>query len=70
MKKIKVKDLLYLTGGCTKVNICEAPPPNYEFHELWRGVVDCIDWGNVPYGDRYVEHVSVVNGEDWLQILI
>lgn len=70
MEKIRVKDLLYLTGGNTKVIISDGFNPDNKYYELWRGIVEDIDWDNVPYGDRYIEHVSVVNKEDWLQIVI
>ena len=70
MGKMRVKELLYYVGGSTKVIISDAFNPDNLFYEKWRGIVEDIDWDNVPYGDRYIEHVSVVNGEDWLQIVI
>lgn len=70
MKKIRVKDLLYYVGGNTKVIISDGFNSDNYYYELWRGIVEDIDWDNVPYGDRYIEHVSVVNEEDWLQIVI
>ena len=70
MSRFKVKDLLYYVGGNTKVIISDAFNPDSIFYEKWRGVVDDIDWDNVPYGDKHIEGISVVNGEDWLQIII
>ena len=68
MKEIKVKDLLYTTGGSTKVIIYNIKTNQYE--ELWKGIVDDIDFNKVPYGDSVVEHLTVVTGEDVLQIHI
>ena len=68
MEKIRVKDVLYLTGGNTKVIIGNCFNPDNKFYELWRGVVEDIDWHCIPYGENYVEAITVVNGEDWLQI--
>jgi hypothetical protein len=68
--EIKVKDLLYLVGGNTKVIIGDCSNSENKFREIWRGKVDELDWNNIPYGDRYIEHITVVEGEDWLQILV
>ena len=68
MEKIKVKQLLYYIGGYTKIIIGDCS--DNKFTELWRGEVDDLDWDNIPCGDRYVEHITVVEGEDWLQIWV
>lgn len=68
MDKIKVKHLLYHIGGNTKIIIGDCDIN--EFTELWRGKVDDLDWDNIPCEDRYVEHITVVEGEDWLQIWV
>lgn len=68
--EIKVKDLLYLVGGNTKVIIGDYSNSDFKFYEIWRGKVDELDWNNIPCGDRYIEHVTVVEGEDWLQIWV
>lgn len=70
MNKIKVKDLMYYLGGNTKVIIGDCFNPDNKVYELWRGVVEDIDWDCIPYGDTYIEAVTVINGEDWLQILV
>ena len=73
MEKIRVKDLLYLTGGNTKVIIGDCFNIDNIFVERWRGIVDDVDldnliWDGMPCSDRCIEHITVVNGEDWLQI--
>ncbi|GAA0082859.1 hypothetical protein [Clostridium sp. CTA-6] len=68
MNKIKVKDLLCITGGNTKVVIYDINDNSYK--ELWKGIVDDIDFNNVPYANNEVEHQTVVNDEDILQIHI
>ncbi|MBD5589326.1 hypothetical protein [Clostridium botulinum] len=68
MNKIKVKDLLYVTGGNTKVVIYNIKDNSYK--ELWRGIIDDIDFTNVPYSDNDIEHLTVVRDEDILQIHI
>lgn len=70
MEKIRVKDLLYLIGGNTKVIIADDFNPDNRCYELWRGKIEDIDWDDIPCGNKYIEHISVVNGEDWLQIVI
>lgn len=67
MERIKVKHLLYYyIGGYTKIIIGDCS--DYKFNELWRGKVDDLDWDNIPCGDRYVECITVAEGEDWLRI--
>lgn len=68
MIEIKVKDLLYTTGGNTKIIIFNTKGEKYT--ELWKGIVDDIDFNNVPYGENIIEHLTVLNGEDVLQIHI
>ena len=68
MEKIKVKQLLYYIGGYTKIIIGDCQ--DNKFNELWRGKVDDLDWDNIPCGDSYIECVTVVEGEDWLQIWV
>ncbi|OOM17200.1 hypothetical protein CLSAB_19200 [Clostridium saccharobutylicum] len=68
MGLIKVKDLLTLTGGCTKVIIYNEKGD--KFKELWSGIVDDIDFNNVPYGEYEVTFQTVINGEDVLQFHI
>ena len=70
MERIKVKYLLNYIGGNTKIIIGDCFNSDNEFIEIWRGKVDDLDWGNIPCGDRYVEHITVVEGEDWLQIWV
>lgn len=67
---VKVEDLLYLVGGNTKVIIGSCFNPENKFYEIWRGIVDDIDWDNIPCGNEIIEDVTVVNGEDWLQIWV
>lgn len=68
--KIRVENLLWHVGGNTKVIIGECSNPDNKFVEIWRGKVDDLDWKNVPCGNRFIEHVTVVEGEDWLQIWV
>ena len=68
--EIKVKDLLYLVGGNTKVIIGDCSNQDGKFIEIWRGKVDNLDWKNVPYGDKFIEHITVIENEDWLQIWV
>ncbi|KEI96395.1 hypothetical protein [Clostridium botulinum] len=68
MNKIKIKDLLYVTGGNTKVVIYNIK--NNKYKELLQGIVDDIDFTNIPYANNDIEHLTVVNNEDILQIHI
>ena len=67
---LKVKDFLYFVGGNTKIIIVSGSNPENEFRELWRGKVDDINCSNVPYGYYSIEHITVIESEDWLQILV
>ena len=66
--EIKVKNLLQHVGGNTKIIIGDCFNAENIFREIWRGKVDELDWDNIPCGDKFIEHITVVNGEDWLQI--
>ena len=68
MDKVKLKDLLYLIGGNTKIIIFNIA--NNSYKELFKGIVDDIDFKNIEFGEKEVEHLTVVNGEDYLQIHI
>lgn len=68
--RIKVKDLLQYIGGNTKILIGDCFNKNNKFIEKWRGKVDYLDWDNIPCGDRYIEHITVAEGEDILQIWV
>ena len=57
-----IKDILTVTGGRTKVVIFSVDMA------LWYGNVDNIDFEHVPYGNYEVEHMTVINGEDVLQL--
>lgn len=62
-----IKDILTVTGGRTKVVILSVDEKE-EYMALWYGNVDNIDFEHVPYGDYEVEHMTVINGEDVLQL--
>ena len=68
--KIQVKDLLQYIGGNTKVIIGDCFNLDNKFYEIWRGKIDELDWNNIPYGDRFIEHITVIESEDWLQIWV
>ena len=68
MERIKVRQLLYYIGGNTKIIIGDCQ--DNKFNELWRGKVDDLDWDDIPCGNKCVEHMTVVEGEDWLQIWV
>lgn len=68
MDKVKLKDLLYLIGGNTKIIIFNIA--NNSYKELFKGIVDDITFKNIEFGEKEVEHLTVVNGEDYLQIHI
>ena len=70
MDKILLKDFLPFVGGRTKLIICDSNSNPDEVVEVWRGYVDEINWENIPLGDEYIEHVTVLNDEDWLQIWV
>ena len=70
MMDLKVKDFLYFVGGNTKIIIVNGFNPENKFREVWRGKVDDINWDDVPYGHYSIEHITVVENEDWLQIYI
>lgn len=62
-----IKDILTVTGGRTKVVILSVDEKE-EYMALWYGNVDDIDFEHVPYGNYEVEHMTVINGEDVLQL--
>lgn len=62
-----IKDILTVTGGRTKVVILSVDEKE-EYMTLWYGNVDNIDFEHVPYGNYEVEHITVINGEDVLQL--
>lgn len=65
---MKIKDILITTGGRTKVSILSTDE-NEKYIALWDGIVDDIDdFENIPYGSYEVEHITVINGEDILQL--
>lgn len=64
---MKIKDVLEVTGGNTKVIIYTVR--NNLYQKLWQGIVDDIHFPDVPYGVQKVSHMSVVNGEDILSIV-
>lgn len=68
---MKVKDLILITGGDTKVRMVGTTDKDL-FVKVWDGIVDDIDFNNnqIPYGDYEIESVSVINGEDNLLINI
>lgn len=65
---MRVKDLIYITGGNTKIVIIDAKPNSYK--GLWRGIVDDIDFKHIPFGNYKIEHLTVISCEDYLQIHI
>lgn len=67
--KIKLAHLLEYIGGNTNIIIRDYLNSENNL-EIWRGKVDELDWTNLPCGDRYIHHVTVIEGEDWLQILV
>lgn len=64
-----IKDIFGVTGGSTKIKIYSIEGENkYKLFSDWSGIVDDINFEHVPYGDYKVEHITVVNGEDILQL--
>lgn len=68
-KALTVKDLLYFTGGNTKVEIIGVEIIGND-HYLWKGTVDGYNFTFPPYGHQKVEHVTVMNGTDLLKLYI
>lgn len=68
MLDLQVKDFLYFVGGNTKVIIISGSNPENKYRVLWMGKVDEINWSNIPYGYHSIEHITVLENEDWLQI--
>lgn len=62
-----IKDILTITGGNTKVMIFSADKDD-RYIRLWYGIVDDICFPHVPYGYYDVEHMTVNNEEDILQL--
>lgn len=62
-----IKDILTITGGNTKVMIFSADKED-RYVRLWYGIVDDIHFPHVPYGYYDVEHMTVINEEDILQL--
>lgn len=62
-----IKDILTITGGNTKVMIFSADKED-RYIRLWYGRVDDINFPYVPYGYYDVEHMTVINEEDILQV--
>lgn len=68
---MKVKDLILITGGSTKLRMVGTTHDS-KYVEVWNGIVDDIDFNNnqIPYGEYEIEDVTVINGEDSLLINI
>ncbi len=62
-----IKDILTITGGNTKVMIFSVDKDD-RYIRLWYGIVDDICFPHVPYGYYDVEHMTVNNEEDILQL--
>ena len=62
-----IKEILTITGGNTKVVIYSTDKED-RYIKLWYGIVDDIHFPYVPYGYYDVEHITVINGEDILQL--
>ena len=62
-----IKDILTITGGNTKVMIFSADKED-RYVRLWYGIVDDIHFPHVPYGYYDVEHMTVINEQDILQL--
>lgn len=74
-KALTVKDLLYRTGGNTKVEIVGIEHYNqHSFsgneHCLWKGFVGDYNSAFPPYGHQKVEYLTVMNGTDLLKLYI
>lgn len=61
-----IANVLYITGGRTNVEIYGIK--NDKYMKLWEGQVDDIDFPVVPYGNYKVQHMTVINEEDVLQL--
>jgi hypothetical protein len=66
---MKVKDILEVVGGRIKINIYGTTEKD-KYVTVWKGIGDDIKFPLVPYADYEVEHVSIVEGEDILGIVI
>ena len=62
-----IKDILTITGGNTKVMIFSTDEKD-RYIRLWYGIVDDINFPYVPYGYYDVEHMTVINEDDILQL--
>lgn len=58
-----ISDVLNVTGGNTKV-ILYGISSNSKYMKLWTGIVDDIEFKNIPFGYYKVEHLTVINDED------
>lgn len=65
--RMTIKDILTVTGGRTKIVILSVDE-NEKYMALWYGNVDNIDFEHIPFGNYEVEHMTVINGEDVLQL--
>lgn len=59
---MKIKDILQITGGNTKIIIFGIF--NEQYQTLWEGIVDDINFNHIPYGNQEICHMSVINRED------
>ncbi len=64
---MKISDVLNITGGRTNVLIYGIDK-NDQYIALWKGQVDDIDFSAIPYGCYEVQHMTVINEEDVLQL--
>ena len=62
-----IADVLNITGGRTNV-VIYGIDENDGYMELWKGQVDDIDFSAIPYGCYEVQHMTVINDEDILQL--
>lgn len=72
---MKIKNVVNVTGGNTKISIIGFPGNSSilntsgqrdEYVELWSGIIDDIDFEHIPYGAYEVQHLTVINDEDTL----
>lgn len=68
---MKVKDLILITGGLTKIRMVGTTEKD-AYIDVWTGIIDDINFNDnqIPYGEYKIDHVTVINETDEMVIVL
>lgn len=65
---MRLRDIVFNSGGSMKLVIYGVGSDKYI--NLWSGVIDDIEFNYIPYGEFEIKHLTIIEGEDILQLHI